>query len=76
MSKMIDKFVARTKNQPEQKNNGALPVGSPMYYYCQWCGHSSDVLPEGYYAAPPKKVCGECQKLIDLNLMEKAMDSV
>jgi len=74
MSKMIDDFVVRVKNKPEPIDNGSLHAGSPMYYYCKWCGHNSDVLPEGSWASP-SHVCGACQKLIDLELMEKAVDT-
>ncbi|MDR2540660.1 MAG: hypothetical protein LBD11_02500 [Candidatus Peribacteria bacterium] len=54
----------RRQNPPEQVNNSSLRAGSPMYYYCNTCGHLSDVLPEAHIGSP-KRWCKECQALKD-----------
>lgn len=42
-------------------DNGDLPAGAPMYYYCRHCGLQSDVLPENWVDKPPHfQVCEEC----------------
>lgn len=28
-----------------QINNSSLPAGSPMYYYCKYCGTHTETLP-------------------------------
>jgi len=56
----------RIENRPEQIDNGRLPAGSPMYFYCRICGHQSDVKGESYTDAP-KKYCKECQELKNIN---------
>ena len=65
----LAKLEERRKNQPRQIDNASLPAGSSMYYYCRSCGHSSDVLPESHWGAP-KKLCGECQALKDLDWLQ------
>ena len=54
----------RKANKPKQVNNASLPAGSPMYFYCEICGHQSDVLSESY-TGKPKKLCEECQETKD-----------
>ena len=61
-------FEERLKNQPEQKNNNLLPAGSPMYFYCKYCGHLSDTLPENY-VTPPTKVCKDCREMVKAGLL-------
>lgn len=56
----------RLENPPKQINNSSLPAGSPMYFYCRICGHQSDVKGESY-TDPPRKYCGDCQELKDVN---------
>ena len=58
-------FRERKANQPKHVNNASLYAGSPMYYYCQMCGHESDVLPECHYGAS-RKLCGPCQTMKDM----------
>ncbi len=53
------------KTRP-QVNNASLPAGSPMYYYCKFCGDPTEVLPEGHWSKP-KTTCDPCQKLVDEN---------
>lgn len=47
-----------------QKANGALPAGSPMYYYCISCGEEIE-MPEEHLGAPPS-LCEECKALKEL----------
>ena len=54
----------RRDNKPDKIDNGALHAGEPMYFYCKHCGALSDVLPEEYVERP-KKVCDDCQKMVD-----------
>ena len=50
-------------------NNSALYAGSPMYFYCRFCGLESDVLPESYSGITPRRVCDECQGLVTQGLL-------
>lgn len=59
----------RRANKPERIDNSRLMAGSPMYYYCITCGHTSDVLPECHFSTP-RKLCSECQALKDLGWLE------
>lgn len=59
----------RRANQPEQIYNASLPAGSPMYYYCDSCGHLADTLPEAHVSTP-RSFCDECQALQDLGWLE------
>lgn len=49
----------RIASQPTKVNNNAQYAGSPMWFYCDMCGHLSDKLPESY-ACVPKKHCAPC----------------
>lgn len=46
----------------EQVNNSDLPAGSPMYFYCLYCGGLTDCLPESYIGKP-RRVCEPCEVL-------------
>lgn len=61
----IKKLEWRKSHKPKQIDNGSLVAGSPMYFYCINCGHTSDILPENYLSIP-KKLCRECQKMKDM----------
>ncbi len=61
----LGKLAERLKNPIKQINNGNLPAGSPMYFYCVICGYQSDVLPESY-TSRPKKYCTPCKDLKDV----------
>lgn len=63
------KALKRRDNQPERINNSSLVAGSPMYFYCQSCGHVADVLPESYWS-PPSSLCDECAALRNLGWLE------
>jgi hypothetical protein len=43
-------------------DNGCLPAGADMFYYCERCGEESDRLPEDYdpRVRMPKKLCEQC----------------
>ena len=40
-------------------NNSTLYAGSPMHFYCRYCGLESDCLPESY-TERPNHVCRPC----------------
>ena len=66
------KALAERRNKAKGSkpvDNSALLAGSPMYFYCIGCGLLADVLPEDYRCSP-KRLCGECQALKDLNWLE------
>lgn len=63
-------LAERRASRPEKIDNASLPAGSSMYYYCRACGHQADVLSEGWFLYPPKKLCSECQALADLGWLE------
>lgn len=60
----------REKMRGQQVDNGALPVGSPMYYYCHSCGVLVATLPEDWYKEPPPKHCDDCKPLIEEGLID------
>ncbi len=65
----LEKLAERRNTPVKQIDNSQLYAGSPMYFYCQSCGHEADIKPETYIT-PPKKLCGECQALKDLGWLE------
>ncbi len=52
----------KADNQGKEINNSSLPAGSPMYYYCKYCGAHTETLPECHMRAP-KVVCDPCAPL-------------
>ncbi len=70
---LVDKFVHRCQNRPEQIDNGSLYAGSPMYFYCKFCGHLSDVLPESYCLTGPTNICDDCDILKEADLLADAL---
>lgn len=46
----------------KQIDNADLVAGSPMYFYCRFCGALTDTLPEGYLGRP-RRVCTPCEVL-------------
>jgi hypothetical protein len=60
----------RRANHPKPKNNAELVAGSPMYFYCVSCGWLSDMLPENYFVARPRKLCSECQGMKEMGWLE------
>lgn len=53
----------RQNNPPKEIDNASLYAGSPMYYYCESCGHLADVLPESDFSSRPKELCKDCQTM-------------
>ncbi len=45
--------------QKERIDNSSLYAGSPMYYYCKFCGEHTETLPECHTQAP-RVVCDPC----------------
>jgi hypothetical protein len=58
-----------------QIDNGRLWAGSPMYFYCKYCGQNTDVLPENYFLSTPRHICDECTSLIELGWHDGKMPS-
>ena len=50
-------------------DNGSLPAGSPMHYYCRFCGEPTETLPEGHLGRP-RTACEPCQVLRDHGLID------
>ena len=46
----------------KQIDSSSLPAGSPMYYYCRFCGELTEVLSEGHINRP-RTVCTPCEFL-------------
>lgn len=59
---------ARHKNQ-KRIDNGALPAGSPMYYYCRGCGAPFEPWPEAHLDPAPR-YCVPCWALAQHGLLE------
>ncbi len=61
----IEQFKKRKEeNDGHQRDNATLPAGSPMYYYCRYCGIHTETLPETHMSTP-KRVCDPCVVLKD-----------
>ncbi len=58
-----------------QVDNGDLPAGSPMFFYCWYCSDLVDELPEDYTTVP-KRYCDECSELISRKLLLEERDRV
>lgn len=52
----------KAQHEGKQINNSSLPAGSPMYYYCRFCGCPTETLPESHMSAPKTK-CDPCEAL-------------
>ncbi len=63
----FNKRVEENKDN-ERIDNGRLPAGAPMYFYCRKCGDSTDVLPESYLCTP-KTICDPCKVLANHGLI-------
>ncbi len=66
----LKQFNKRKKenSKKEQINNSSLRAGSPMYYYCRFCGGHTETLPENHFGAG-KTVCDPCKVLRDHGLI-------
>ena len=60
----MKQFKKRKKENSKHTeiDNSSLRAGSPMYFYCSFCGDQTDVLPE-CYTCRPKTVCEPCEIL-------------
>ena len=59
----MQQFEARkAANKGKQVDNSSLRAGSPMYYYCRYCGVHTATLPESHWEPAPT-VCGPCRVL-------------
>ena len=59
----MKQFEKRQKeNKGKQIDNASLYAGSPMYFYCQFCGVQTAVLGE-LYTCTPCTVCDPCEIL-------------
>mgnify|MGYP000632417820 CR=1 FL=1 len=54
----------KDENRGKQRDNGSMPAGSPMYYYCRHCLVHTETLPELHIRAP-RVVCNACKVLAD-----------
>lgn len=54
----LKQFEKRKKENSKVKkiDNSSLPAGSPMYFYCSFCGCLTDVLPESFTCEPKKNL--------------------
>ena len=53
----------REANVGKQIDNGSLPAGSPMHYYCHSCGVHVATKPEDWWQNPPPRYCANCLEL-------------
>lgn len=58
----------KAANQGKQIDNSRFYAGSPMYYYCKFCGAHTETLPEGHFGRA-KVVCDPCKILHDHGLI-------
>jgi hypothetical protein len=58
----------KAANEGKQVDNSSLPAGSPMYYYCRFCGAHTETLSEGHWGRP-QTVCDPCKILRDHGLI-------
>ena len=54
--------IRKKRYEGKQIDNSRLPAGSPMYYYCKFCGCPTQTLPESHIRAPKVK-CDPCEAL-------------
>jgi hypothetical protein len=64
----------RVSNIGQQIDNGELPAGSPMHYYCWSCGAHVATKPEEWYEDPPPHHCANCKDLLKAGLITAGMD--
>jgi len=54
-------------------DNGALPAGSPMFFYCHSCGVNHATLREDYEVPPPHH-CRDCRAMMELTKIVQAAE--
>jgi hypothetical protein len=52
----------KAANEGKQIDNSSLYAGSPMFYYCRFCGAHTQTVPESYWGRI-KTVCDPCDVL-------------
>lgn len=62
-ARALANLEARKASAPRPMANDRRRAGKPMVYYCRVCGWISDILPEDYFLAVPRRLCGECQAM-------------
>ena len=72
--KAIAALKKRIASKPEKIDNGKLPAGSPMYFYCRICDNLSDTKPENY-TDQPKDMCAECKALENKGWLAEAINT-
>jgi hypothetical protein len=66
----LEQFKKRkVANEGKQIDNSRLHAGSPMVYYCRFCGEHTETLPESHLKAP-KTTCDPCKILRDHGLID------
>lgn len=63
--RLVQKYWSQKKEASAKGyriDNSSLYAGSPMYYYCRYCGIHTETLPETHRHAP-KTVCDVCAAL-------------
>ena len=68
----IRQFVNRKQHAPARIDNSKLHAGSPMYFYCKYCDHMADVLPEDYLCRP-RQECSQCLELVNQGWIDEAV---
>jgi len=60
----LEKFKERkaANASRERIDNSRLPAGSPMHYYCRFCGDATETLPE-CHLSQPITCCDPCHFL-------------
>jgi hypothetical protein len=66
----VERYIRASKTEPI--NNGNLPAGSPMYYYCKHCGTHTETLSEGHWSRPTT-ICDPCKVLDDHGLIPEGV---
>lgn len=66
----LEQFEKRkaAASEAPRMSNATLPAGSPMFYYCRFCGEHTETLPELHLSAP-RTTCEPCQVLRDHGLI-------
>jgi len=72
--KAIEQFLQRKQYsaQIEKIDNAGLFAGSPMYFYCQYCGVPTEVLAEDFLF-PPYSSCSQCLGLKKEGWLDEAI---
>ena len=76
----IKLFIKKKTNPPEKVENDSLPEGSSWHFYCNYCGHLSDIIPKKLITPilyeTPSNICSICKELVKKGWMEEAQKSL